>query len=381
MAALSRPGTFYGVKLGVRVLCAAASALAITVMVWRGSMLASPLTRKTNGMVRRPMGGTLRKLRTAVKSRVVGLGSCGVDFLAQVSEYPSPDDKIRTTDFQVFGGGNAANTLCALGKLGVRPRLITKIGTDSNGDLIVNEAENSNVDCTFVLRSSETPSPFTYVIVDQQTSTRTCIHTPATEELTPQEMHEGMLEGCGWLHLDGRHTEAAITLAQMANEKGIPVSLDAEKDRPFLDELITKADYLFTNSKYPFIYAEKHQGQEQKSTEDAMRTVLESLPRLKAVVTTMGAEGSVAVMREDTQNALRCPAWPIDSKTIADSTGAGDAFIAGCLHCLSRQKDLQDAMSLGSFVAARKLLKLGARAGVPSLREVQEETAVAELLV
>jgi len=318
----------------------------------------------------------------AACARVVGLGSCGVDFLAQVSEYPSPDDKIRTTDFQVFGGGNAANTLCALGKLGVRPRLITKIGTDSNGDLIVNEAERSNVDCTYVLRSPETPSPFTYVIVDQKTSTRTCIHTPATEELTPQEMQPSMLEGCEWLHLDGRHTLAAVELATMANGKGIPVSLDAEKDRPHLDELITKADYLFTNSKYPFIYAEKHGGTGQQSAADAMRTVLQSLPRLKAVVTTMGAEGSLAITRDDMQNPIRCPAWPIDSKTIADSTGAGDAFIAGCLHCLSRQKTLEDSMSLGSYVAARKLLKLGARAGVPSLLEAKEEgAAVAELLV
>lgn len=37
--------------------------------------------------------------------------SGSADLLAYVAKYPKPDDKIRTTDFQVQGGGNAGNTL------------------------------------------------------------------------------------------------------------------------------------------------------------------------------------------------------------------------------------------------------------------------------
>lgn len=42
---------------------------------------------------------------------MLGLGVCGVDLLAYVDKYPEADAKIRTTDFQVQGGGNAGNTL------------------------------------------------------------------------------------------------------------------------------------------------------------------------------------------------------------------------------------------------------------------------------
>lgn len=35
----------------------------------------------------------------------LGVGGATVDFLAAVASYPKPDDKIRSTSFQVFGLG------------------------------------------------------------------------------------------------------------------------------------------------------------------------------------------------------------------------------------------------------------------------------------
>jgi len=313
-----------------------------------------------------------------VLRRIVGLGSCGVDFLAQVEEYPSPDDKIRTTDFKVFGGGNAANTLSALGKLGNSAQIVTKIGKDPNGEMIMKELESAGVGVDFVLQSDRTPSPFTYVIVDKKSSTRTCIHTPATEELSPDEISGEMLDNCSWVHLDGRHTPAATKLGELANSKGVLVSLDVEKDRPGLAKLLTKANMLFTNSKYPHIFAEKH-GDDSKDIEANMKTILLQLPRLQFVVSTMGADGSIAVVRENNGEeeeeegkgkdnrflTFRCQAWQIDAKDIVDTTGAGDAYIAGVIHALVRKQSLESGMKLGSYVAAKKLTRLGAREGTP----------------
>eukprot|EP00466_Bigelowiella_natans_P012286 jgi/Bigna1/128856/aug1.7_g3564 len=303
-----------------------------------------------------------RATEEEVLRRIVGLGSCGVDFLAQVEEYPSPDDKIRTTDFKVFGGGNAANTLSALGKLGNSAQIVTiiygqKIGKDANGEMIMKELESAGVGVDFVLQSDRTPSPFTYVIVDKKSSTRTCIHTPATEELSPDGE---MLDNCSWVHLDGRHTPAATKLGELANSKGVLVSLDVEKDRPGLAKLLTKANMLFTNSKYPHIFAEKH-GDDSKDIEANMKTILLQLPRLQFVVSTMGADGSIAVVRENNGEeeeeegkgkdnrflTFRCQAWQIDAKDIVDTTGAGDAYIAGVIHALVRKQSLESGMKLG----------------------------------
>lgn len=39
------------------------------------------------------------------KPKVVGLGSVGLDYLAQVTQFPKPDEKLRTEKMEVFEEG------------------------------------------------------------------------------------------------------------------------------------------------------------------------------------------------------------------------------------------------------------------------------------
>jgi hypothetical protein len=75
-----------------------------------------------------------------------------------------------------------------------------------------------------VIRAPASPSPFTYIIVDREGATRTCIHTPGepmrAEELTP-ELAAAALEGAALVYFDGRLTEAAVKLASAAKEQGV----------------------------------------------------------------------------------------------------------------------------------------------------------------
>ncbi|GBF88472.1 hypothetical protein Rsub_01185 [Raphidocelis subcapitata] len=99
--------------------------------------------------------------------KVVGCGSCGVDYLASVAAYPKPDEKLRTDTLEVQGGGNCANALTAAARLGLSPAIVTKIGGDGLGDGIISELVRDGVDPSLVLRAEGHPSPFTYIIVDR----------------------------------------------------------------------------------------------------------------------------------------------------------------------------------------------------------------------
>jgi len=48
-------------------------------------------------------------------------------YLATVASFPNPDDKIRSLAFKVQGGGNTGNALTAAARLGLRPRIISKV--------------------------------------------------------------------------------------------------------------------------------------------------------------------------------------------------------------------------------------------------------------
>jgi ribokinase len=55
---------------------------------------------------------------------------------------------------------------------------------------------------------------------------------------------------------------------------------------------------------------------------------------------------------------------------VVDTTGAGDAFCAGFLYGLIKHKSLEECGRLGNFVASRCTTKMGARAGLPTLKDL-----------
>jgi ribokinase len=55
---------------------------------------------------------------------------------------------------------------------------------------------------------------------------------------------------------------------------------------------------------------------------------------------------------------------------VTDTTGAGDAFCAGFISGLLNEESLFDCARIGNFVASRKVMKLGAREGLPYLKDL-----------
>jgi sugar/nucleoside kinase (ribokinase family) len=348
----------------------------------------------------------MAQLHRTDKPVVLGLGATAIDYLATVEKFPQPDEKIRSRSFTIQGGGNVANTLTALARLGIASRLLTKLGDDAIGRDILADLEKEGIDTSFVVVKAQMTSPITYVIVDESTRTRTCIHTPAAEELTVADVsaHEALWSRVALVHLDSRHTLAALAVAREAVARGIPVVLDIEKNRPYAMELIALADYIITNATYPLQFSERASEEPRRlSVLNGLIAMLE-YGRAQFVIGTQGAEGSLMVRRrsqseehqplsryeeetlpldlpvlvrsdtfppatscsgcEPLYAVLRCPAWPV-SKPIVDTTGAGDAYIAGIIYGLLHRMELARMMALASFVAAEKLTGPGARFALP----------------
>ncbi|WOL05187.1 hypothetical protein Cni_G13913 [Canna indica] len=149
---------------------------------------------------------------------VLGCGSVSVDYLATVAAYPMPDDKIRSINLKVEGGGNVGNALTGVARLGLKPRVISKVANDAQGRSILAELEADGVDTSYMVVAEEGNSPFTYVIVDNQTKTRTCIHTPGDPPMVPEELTQSKLssalDGTNLVYFDVRLWETALVVAQ-----------------------------------------------------------------------------------------------------------------------------------------------------------------------
>ncbi|KAF6144375.1 hypothetical protein GIB67_024602 [Kingdonia uniflora] len=186
---------------------------------------------------------------------VVGVGSAVVDYLATVDSYPNPDDKIRSTGLKVQGGGNVGNALTCAARLGLKPRLISKVSDDALGRGVLKELEADGVDTSYLVVSKDGNSPFTYVIVDNETKTRTCIHTPGYPPMVPDDLSQSSLssalDGARLAYFDVRLHETALVVAEEATRRKIPILVDAEKRRDGLDSLLNLASFVVCSAKFP----------------------------------------------------------------------------------------------------------------------------------
>ncbi|KAA6416772.1 MAG: carbohydrate kinase [Trebouxia sp. A1-2] len=348
----------------------------------------------------------------ARKPKIVGLGSVGLDYLAQVAAFPKPDEKLRTKQMETRGGGNCANALTAAARLGLEPHLVSKVGADSIGEEIEQELLSDGVQTNFLLKATDHPSPFTYIIVDKQGGTRTCIHTPgasyAPEDLD-QDTIDRILSNAQLAYFDGRLTESAVVLARAARKRGIPVLVEAERLRPTLEVLLQEADYVCTSAHFP------QQWTGEASLGDALHTTLQRLPNVKWMVTTLGKKGSVLLERcpdqaataaaaqaasaeasanADPSNAASygtqngestvvdgalvakmtvASAASLPQEAIEDTTGAGDAFIGTVLYAVTQGMPRDKMLKLAAVVAACKCTALGARPGLPYAQDISPE--------
>jgi len=342
---------------------------------------------------------------------MVGCGTVSTDYLASVAAFPQPDEKIRSTALQVQGGGNVGNALTGAARLGLNPRIISKVANDAPGRGILAELEADGVDTSYIVVSETGNSPFTYVIVDTQMKTRTCIHSPGTPPMIPEDLPASTLlsalTGARVVYFDGRLPQIALIVAKEATRRELPILVDAERKREGLDELLTMADYVVCSAKFPQAWTEA------PSIASALLAMALRLPRLKFVIVTLGEAGCIMLekhMQETTEGEIldvnivleslqkkakglnsNLPisvssevgsleaagigkiygrllvgtAEAIPPSELVDTTGAGDGFIGSVLYALIASMPPERMLPFAAKVAAAGCRALGARTGLP----------------
>lgn len=239
--------------------------------------------------------------------KILGIGSVGVDFLAQLDarELPRPDAKVRATRAEITTGGNVANGLTAAARLGNRQcALVSAVGDDANGAAVLESLAKDAVDASLTLVRG-TRTPFTYIMIaasgeNDGDMTRTCVHTPGdgglmATDVTPERLDAAFsnVNKPAVAYFDGRLAEAALVYAREARRLGgVRILVEAERLRENLPELLREADLVVTSKSYP-----NDAYPEAKTLGDAVTRMFMDLPRAEIMVTTLGARGAIGVVR------------------------------------------------------------------------------------
>jgi sugar/nucleoside kinase (ribokinase family) len=289
---------------------------------------------------------------------VVGLGVNVINHLYLLPRFPEADSKVDAVAVAEQGGGVVATALVACARLGLRTKYLGKVGRDRAGQASTASLATEGVDVSDVVTDPAEHTRVTVGLIEQGSGRRTLIRgMPPLARLRSSEVPAQAVTTGRILHLDGYEGEAALWAARLAQEAGIPVSLDAENASERLDRLLPLVTVLIVSQDF----AQQFVG----SGSDAR--LLDGLSRFGPTIVgvTCGAEGASVRWQDET---VRVPGLKVE---VVDTTGAGDVFHGAFLAGLIWGWPLDATLRLANATAALKCQHLGGRAGIPALKDVR----------
>jgi 2-dehydro-3-deoxygluconokinase len=186
----------------------------------------------------------------------------------------------------------------------------------------------------------------------------------------------GLLDGAELLHLSGvtpalgpKSGEIAIAAAETARSKGVRVSFDGNyraqlwqrwdsNPRSILSELVSLADILFGNHRdISLLLGSQFSGDGGERRREAALAAFEAFPNLQLIASTARHIDTSGAQRLAARIDARDEAHQGDEIVLAEIVeriGAGDAFAAGVLHGVLRDKGLEESVGSGLALACLK---------------------------
>jgi len=260
------------------------------------------------------------------------------------------------------------NVSLDLAKLGFPALAFCMFGTDSFGDILVEQMQKSGVDTRGIVRTHEAPTTVSVVLLSSS-GERTFLYNPgSTACFTAECMDADLIAECDMVFVAGAMLLPSFDGAPCADflsklkKQGKFTAMDTawDPDGVWLDKIKDALPHLDL-----FIPSEA----------EAAKVTGESDPHKMAdrlfalgcgsVVIKLGKRGALVCPERDKRYLI--PAIP--GVTPVDTTGAGDAFCAGFLAGLSMGWDYEKSATFAHGVSGCCIVQKGASTGIVTMEE------------
>jgi sugar/nucleoside kinase (ribokinase family) len=294
---------------------------------------------------------------------LVGVGLNATDTLIPLPHYPARGSKIEYSHATVMPGGQAATTVVACQRWGMRTRYVGKLGHDDAGRLHRETFAAEGVEAQLVT-VSEGASPQSLILVDDGGERTVLCRRDERLILKPEDLQRDWIVNARVLHLDGYDTAAATLAAGWARSAGIPVVGDLDETYPGVEELIEKIDYLIVSRDFPC-----------RLMDDAdLESALRRMQARYGCLLTAATLGQDGVLAWDGRQLIHRCAYRVP---VVDTTGAGDIFHAGFIYGLHRGWPLERQLDFACAAAALNCTAVGARGGIQPVEAIESLMATA----
>ena len=312
-----------------------------------------------------------------MKKGVISLGEALIDFI--------PLDADNLT-YQKSPGGAPANVAVGVARLQTPSTFLGKVGNDVLGRFLNETLQSYSVNTSYLSMTDEVRTGAVFVTLGQdgERSFDFYIDPSADRFLQEEDIAHELFEENNILHfgsismISEPSKSATVKAVRLARENGLVVSYDPnlrlslwkseQQAKETILSIMSQVDVLkISEEELEFLTGEKE-------IERGVGVLNENYD-IPLIFITLGAEGSFAFTKD---GSVRVPAMKVNA---VDTTGAGDAFVSGILHCLANREGivegitLEDAEQMARFASVSGGLaasEKGAMTALPTLEKVEE---------
>lgn len=292
---------------------------------------------------------------------IAGAGATNVDLLYQgFDRLAGVGEELYCKDFSLQLGGGLPATLINLGRLGISTKIATELGNDIFSNFAKEKFTQNGVNPTNLYSGEDIPLNITSAIILPKDRT---FYTYGKGNIEPDDkaletfysIARGskicMMQLGGFLPVYKKLKEEGTILVL---DTGWDDEMSIKKYRDYLE----LADYYTPNRKE----AMKITGSD--TPEDAAHALKQYFEK---VVVKVDADGCIGI---DGDEEFFVPS--IEEFVNVDSTGAGDAFLAGFMYGLFYDYSLKDCIKFGNVTGGKAVTAVGALSGYVSEKELFE---------
>jgi sugar/nucleoside kinase (ribokinase family) len=327
-----------------------------------------------------------------MRKGIVGGGNLIVDYIKIIDYYPNKNMMCNiVADPRVAIGGCPHNVLIDLAKMEVDIPLyaLGLVGTDSAGDLVLEDFNKYNVDTELVSRTSLRTTSFTDAMIESTTGNRTFFHYGgANSELDFEHFVNVKNVGAKIFHLanllhleklDSDDSEYGLISARVLKyliDVGFKTSVDlvsvkSDLFRKVVDHCLKYIDYLIINE----IEAESLSNLQIRTNEginfDNLKKTAEFLisKGVRNLVVIHFPEGGYSL--DLNYNETYSESFMVEPQYIKSAVGAGDAFCSGILYSLHEGLEMKEALNIANACARFNLFDATATGGAQTMSKVK----------
>lgn len=310
------------------------------------------------------------------RSGIAVAGSVLVDKINEIRSYPKCGELTQITKVESAVGGCVPNVSVDLKKIcpDLKVSAIRRIGNDQEGRFITDILSNEGVDTSGLAIYEDEKTSFTEVmsVVNGQ---RTFFAYPGAsaefgyDDIPFDKLNERILHLGYFLLLQKVDEGDGVLILKKAKEIGMKTAIDIvseNSDRYFLiRECLPYVDYLIINE----YEAGKLAGMEASE---------ENLEKIAYILKEMGVNEKVIIHMPSRAICLSNDEWTevgsyiLPDDFIKGTTGAGDAFCAGCLIGIHEGFSDKEMLEFASGCAVMALCEADATSGLVKREDIHE---------